>query len=410
MTIPKPHRQAMRSTIRAIGLVCLLLVSVAISAKPRLMHASNAEIHPLAQRHSATTTTAASTPLELTVLTPAGPLNLRLQRAAAMTTHAGPWVSAIRNGKTRIYRGQIIGQPDSWVRMTQIDGAWLGVIRTRDQLWLLDPARDHPQVASATAAGSNGTLIFTYDDMDGVQQIDLGGKLPPPGALPIQRSPHLGAKPSPRVNGNVNYYLGVSVVMDTEFQAQYGANAASTAVGILNIVDGFYSAQVNTEVYLVAIKALSSNGTLTSTDIHTLLDAFTSYLDDAPIAFSGAIHLFSGRDFDDNLLGVAWLGKICDPRYGSGVDQATFSAAGSGAVVAHELGHNYGAHHDGEGTHGNFCSSSGFIMEPGIGLDNPPTLFSSCSLVYFHDVQTSVSNPRQCLSAWPDVIFSDGFQ
>lgn len=398
----------MRHVIRVTIALCSLALSAAISATPSLRHASNANIRMAAQPHTATTASTPQTVLNLTVQTPAGPLNLQLQRASALTAQASSWVNAIRDGQTRIYRGSVVDQPDSWVRMTRINGAWLGAIRTDDQLWLLDPARDHPQLASAKVAGRDGTLVFTYDDIAGAQQIDFGGVLSPPGALPHKAAPTVDSVPTTHANTAASYHLGVSLVLDTEFQAKYGANAPSTAVGILNIVDGFYSAQVSTEIYLVALKFLPGNGTLTSTDPSKLLNAFSAYMGNvngAPIAFSGLAHLFSGKNFDGNVIGEAWLGTLCSRNYGYGVDQATFSAAGSAALVAHEMGHNYGASHDSDG---NTCAKSGNIMGAVLNIGNPPTQFSTCSLTYFSQYRTN--NKPQCLAARPDPIFRNGFE
>lgn len=395
----------MYRSIRIPVLLCSLALSATINATPSLTQASNADIHTAAQPHTATNGSTPQAQQSITVQTPAGPLRVLLQPAAAFTAQARPWDSAIRTGQTRIYRGSVVGKPNSWVRLTRIDGAWLGAIRTDDQLWLLDPARDHPRLASAAATGNNGTLIFTYADIAGVQSMDFGGALPPPGALPIKPAPSSDAAPAPHTNASVSYYLGVSLVLDTEFQSKYGANAVSTAVAILNIVDGFYSAQVNTEVYPVVIKTLASDGTLTSADPQTLLQAFTDWLGTSPIKISGLAHLFSGKNFDGNTIGIAWVGTLCSRRYGNGVDQTTFSAAGSAALVAHEMGHNYGANHDSDG---NTCAASGNIMGAVLNIGYPPTRFSACSLDYFSQFRST--HRLQCLATPPDPIFDNGFE
>ena len=137
------------------------------------------------------------------------------------------------------------------------------------------------------------------------------------------------------------------------------------------------------------------------------------------LPFSGLAHLLSGKDFDGSTIGLAWVGApnyantLCNPEYGNGVDQVTYSAAASAATLAHEMGHNYGALHDNDGPDnaaglpGNSCPSSGYIMNASTNVGHPPTQFSSCSLDYFAGYLASHS--ASCLNGRPDLIFNNGF-
>ena len=61
-------------------------------------------------------------------------------------------------------------------------------------------------------------------------------------------------------------YLKLTLVLDTEFQSRYGADAAATAAALLNIADGLYRAQTDVQLSLHHLRALDDNGPLTSTD------------------------------------------------------------------------------------------------------------------------------------------------
>lgn len=357
------------------------------------------------------TSTSASTParaddrLRITVDTPDGPLSLVLQAHTQLAASAVSALPELGTPAFRVYRGIVEGEPDSWVRMSQIHGAWLGAVRTRRGLWFFDPSRFHPALAASAGADRNGTLVFNLSDIAGLNAFDSGSLLSPPGALSGDVPLPPAARASALAITGSAFHLGVSLVLDTEFQAQYGAQSADVAVGILNIADGFYTAQVDTDLYLHKLRLLASNGTMTSTDPTALLQAFTAYVQSSGLPFSGVAHLLSGKDFDGNTAGLAWVGALCNNPYGSGIDQATFSAAASGAFLAHEMGHNYGADHDGDG---NACPSSGYIMASIINLGNPADEFSTCSLDYFANYRAN--HAPACLLVAPDAIFANDFE
>ncbi len=389
----------MPKSIRFALLLLALVISTPLAAKAVLNQATAAHVRPATALAASTTIPADS--LALRIDTPDGPLDLVLAPATQMQAQAAPMVPAIRDGRTHLYRGIVAGQPTSWARMSRIDGAWLGAIQVEGKLWLLDPARQHPQLASRLGLGTQDSVVFTMNDFQGLGPMDFGGVAPPPEALTKAAMP---AGVTIEAQTSATHYLGVTLVLDTEFQTHYSPNARSTAIGILNIVDGFYSAQVDTHVYLHALELLASNGTLTATDPNILLPAFRAWLDGSPVPFSGVAHLLSGKDFKDNIVGLAYIGALCWKGWGSGVDQLTFSAAGGAAILAHEMGHNYGANHDSDG---NSCPASGYIMNAISYLGHPATEFSTCSLSSFSSYL--VNNSPSCLLPRPDRIFDNSF-
>lgn len=340
--------------------------------------------------------------VRISVDTPQGPLSLLLQPHTQLVAGAANMLPKLGTSAFRLYRGTVEGDPDSWVRMSHIQGAWLGAISTDGELWLFDPSRFHPDLAASVGADATGTLVFKLSDIAGLNEIDSGAVLPPAAALQMPMS--LVSLAPQRTTG-VAFHLGVSLVLDTEFQTQYGTQSADVAASILNIADGFYAAQVDTDLYLHDLRLLSGNGTLTSTESGALLDAFSAYVQSSGLPFSGVAHLLCGKDFDGNTAGRAWVGALCNNPYGSGIDQATFSAAASGAFLAHEMGHNYDADHDGNG---NACPSSGFIMASLINVDSPADAFSTCSLDYFADYRDN--HAPACLLDAPDLIFANDFE
>jgi hypothetical protein len=314
-----------------------------------------------------------------------------------------PFVPAIASGEDRLYTGTVRDVPTGWARLSRIDGQWTGLIHDGGTLWFVDPASRHAALAAARGLRSDATIVYRTDDLDLPEGFDEG-------AVGESVSTHLGAAaglPLPLPMG-VPRYLKVTLVLDTEFRAVHGAAAPSVAASILNGVDGLYRAQTAVQVSLHHLLALDDNGTLTASAPTDLLNAFTDFVRESGTPFAGLSHLLSGKDFDGNTVGLAWVGAVCDSNgFASGINQMTLGAAGNSAVLAHEIGHNFNAAHDSDG---NACPASGFIMAAVLDLGAPASSFSTCSLSTFTQY---LSEPLACLDDPPaagKVLFADGFE
>jgi len=89
----------------------------------------------------------------------------------------------------------------------------------------------------------------------------------------------------------------------------------------------------------------------------------------------------TGRDLDGSTVGIAYIGSLCQARFSVSVSQGVATLAS--LVTAHEIGHNFGAPHDGEAAEPNEpvnpCASTPrtFLMSPQL---NGNDQFSQCSL------------------------------
>lgn len=411
---------------RQLHLVCaamfLVLALSAPAAAEQLLRANDAGLHWVDNAHTADGDAAAL----LRLNTPDGRvLDMSLHTQLRLSRDAQRHVAAVREGRTQIFAGDIEGRPGSWVRLTRIGAAWLGAVHDGEQLWFLDPASHHPDLASRMDVDVAGTLIYTLADL--AQPLDFHGDTVPgdfhDDTVAGHATPHAASNtwmPS-TPQGSVGQELRITLVLDTEFQQLY-PDAASVAVATLNVVDGFYTepgphAHPDTHLRLHYLVALADNGPLTMTDYQDLLPAFGTFVQEQGIPFHGVAHLFSGKDFDGSVVGYAWLGTLCRTATGYAINQLTQPGGGRATLVAHELGHNFGVRHDNHvdltmGITSAFvaehCNFQTFIMAPSMLTADPATKFSPCSNIWFNHFIPQSQN-QQCLTPL-GLPFGDGFE
>ena len=126
-----------------------------------------------------------------------------------------------------------------------------------------------------------------------------------------------------------------------------------------------------------------------ATDPQTLLSSLGSYRASSPALRAQAlVHLYTGRELDGNVVGIAYLDGVCDPSNGVGLTQASSSVFHDALITAHEIGHNLGARHDAEA--GSPCATTPatYLMAAQLsGSDQ----FSQCSLQHMAPVIAAAS-------------------
>jgi hypothetical protein len=277
------------------------------------------------------------------------------------------------------YRGKIAGRTDSWARLVLTAEGPSGLVFDGKTLYGIEPGGEARLAGGAPAMFRLADVYFAPGELtceggtaalDGEQAVAaLAQEFTALAAVAATRNLDLGA------------------VADFEFSQAFGAAAESALLTRFNNVDGIFSEQLGVQISVEEVDIFTaSDDPFTTTVASELLDELANYRGATPRQDAlGLTHLFTGRNLDGSTAGTAFLGAVCAHRrqnetrsFGAGLTEASRGAVIDSLVAAHEIGHNFGAPHDGAGA----CASTpttGFLMAPSISgpTDNR---FSACSI------------------------------
>lgn len=269
-----------------------------------------------------------------------------------------------------LWRGTLRNAPDSWVRLASAgDDTLQGMIWDGSQLYLIESAgavRDSLLPPLQAAAGE--TLIFRLADTvidPGVLAFDNGAIDAAEQASPTGQDAYDSLTRELRTDmakgGTVGLQaigasrrLEMSILGDAPFRAQYASDeeARSEIIKRMNSVDGIYSQELGVAIQATLIKVNpEATQTLSTTTVPLdLLASLARLRRDTPdLRAKGLTHLFTGRDLDNDTVGLAYRDVLCSTSSGAGLTEARNRGSGFEALIAaHEIGHNFGAVHDGE--------------------------------------------------------------
>lgn len=345
--------------MKTIGVIAYFLLALAASV-PSL---AASELPPSAVRVELAAP--ARGPVEIAIPLAGGQLQLHLRDVDSLAVRMPPGVRVMQA------RDDDAG---TWARMTWYAGAWHGLIFDGAVLWALEP-----DAGTSTLTGVVTAQIVRVDELP-VDGVDLhGDSRARPDVTGAGASALIDHLPDADLirSAAVSQRLPITMVADRSFQTRNGANSEAVLIATFNNVDGIYSNQVGVGLKLEHIELLASDGPLTGADNSALLDQFGAFMVSGPgasIPASGNAHLFVDRSSGGS--GIAWIGALCDRKFGQGVNEMSTSSTVSALIFAHELGHNFGAPHDGES--GSACASAPLgLMAPTVGSTDR---FSQCSL------------------------------
>ncbi|HUI26871.1 MAG TPA: LamG-like jellyroll fold domain-containing protein, partial [Candidatus Kryptonia bacterium] len=262
-----------------------------------------------------------------------------------------------------LYRGQVTGEPDSWVRFSLQGSAFDGMIHTPNETYFVEPRTRY-----FARAAANEMIAYRLSDTEPGLSGGECAALHPSGyarpdveAIESGTFTHLMDQAATGGAAATGTYqqAQIAVVADYAYFQGHGANSASAMQSILNQIDGIYRSEVSVTFALtktVVFTTSASDPWISSciagdgtTDYTCLLDSFSTYHNTSgnPVYGTNLAHLFTRRSLTGNVIGIAWIGSLCSSYYGSALSEE-FTTDNKQLVLltSHEIGHNFNAPHD----------------------------------------------------------------
>jgi hypothetical protein len=252
------------------------------------------------------------------------------------------------------YRGEVEGVPGSVVAASLVDGQLTALIRLAPGLPVFGV-----QPASASVPGASRRLHAVYSSVD---RIALDGACGTDTSGPWV--PEAPAAPGP---ADADKVCEIACDADVEFYNKNNHSVATTESDIenvLNAVGAIYQGDVGISYLITTILVRTAEpDPYGSTSPGTLLNQFSGSWNSQQGAIPrDTAHLFTGKELDGSVIGIAQLNVICNKSSAYGLSQSkwTTSMLYRAGLTAHEIGHNWSAQHcDGIGDCSIMCSGIG---------------------------------------------------
>lgn len=191
---------------------------------------------------------------------------------------------------------------------------------------------------------------------------------------------------------------------DFEYFSDYGTTTATMnrITSVINTMNLQYESQVEIthEITTILVRT-SATQPYTSTNSNTLLNQFQDEWEDNQGGIQRDVaHLFSGKNISGGVIGIAFLGGVCN-SFGYGVVESDFNPSFACAtdLSAHEIGHNWNAGH---------CSCGGNTMNSFITCANSFATVSINSINNFKNSINCLSSQTSCTTSGATVTFNGG--
>ncbi len=303
-------------------------------------------------------------------------------------------------GAVRTYRGTVIEYPESRVAASILENGLEARIdlSENETLWV------EPIAGRVEGALINQYALYRQEDViPSNKRCEVFGE-----AAMVPHSPNLGGA---ALGGSSLLLAQLALDADVEyFNAHDGsgtleqriANTVAAMETVINALNVTYETQVQITHHVVhSIVRTAEPDPYSSTNAGTLLNQFTSQWNQNHQNIPRDMtHLFTGKQIAGDVIGIAWLGGVCNNnKYSLVQSDCCGSAACRRDLSTHELGHNWNAQHCCTSGCEQNCSNN-TTMFPSLLCANNFSTASRNQIIAYRD-----SRPPGCLSS-PDILLS----
>jgi hypothetical protein len=309
-----------------------------------------------------------------------------------------------------LIKARIENMPDAWARLTVRAGVISGIIQDTSDTYVIEPrAMVADSLLTTNDRSSSASIIYRLADV-----------LVPHGLLSCGTI-HSGE----RVNGKDAFAeltaeldsaveksdeidrATIGIIADSHLYERLDFDTQAMVEQMFQTVAGIYSEQLGVEIaplsYLVSTDR-EQDPVSEERDGSKLLDELGNWrrINQSDMALT---HLVTNRDLLNDtgasIAGISFLGTpgrsgVCDARTGVSISEWIGSGM-TALVIAHEIGHNFGAPHDGEpslpGEPDNACASEPqdtYLMSPML-RGSRTNEFSQCSVEQIRKVMSAAN-------------------